>query len=393
MKKITVLGNFSGRNAGDNAILGNLMNDISIANPDVQFLVPTLSKRFINKYFNNYNIKAIGLMPWNVSIKIFGLPTYLAMRQADLVLITDNILFDRKYFNPLFNYLSTISLYSPICKKYDIPIIPYNASIGPLTTQRGVYALQRILDASPFLILRDGQSKQVLDRNNLKYSKIYLGADCAINTEVPPDSHMKEIIEKEGVFRNPNGTISFNINAYIDSWQRLAKSGREFGREHFVKLIGETLDKIIIDLNVDIVYVVTQVMDLKIVHESLKYVQHRDRIRVVSNRKYTYQELTGFIHCAGLHVGMRTHSLILAAAALTPMIDINAYPKSAGFMKSIGQNDWIIEFEDLTIDNLINIIKKAWKQRFAIQKSLKPWIEKEQEKAKNSVKLLSMYLN
>jgi polysaccharide pyruvyl transferase WcaK-like protein len=393
MKIITVLGNFSGRNAGDNAILGNLLDDISAKFQDVQFLVPTFIARFVKKHFNKYNIKALGLMPWNFAFKIFGVPTFKAMLQADLILITDNILFDRKFFNPLFNYLSTISLIAPFCKKRGIPIIPYNASLGPINTERGRLAMQKILDASSMLILRDQLSKQMLDQNNLKYPEIHIGADCAINTRVPNDLHMEKIIKEEGLFKNKNGTISFNINAYIDSWQRLAKGGRELDRNHFVKLIGNTLDKVIEDLDVDIVYVVTQVMDLNIVHESLKDVKHRDRISVVSNQKYTYQELTGIFQRAEIHVGMRTHSLILAAAAITPMVNINAYPKSAAFLETIGQNEWIIEFEDLSVDNLTQIVKRAWNNRVETKKTMESFVRKEQEKAKKSVELIGHLLH
>ena len=115
--RVTVLGNFSGRNAGDNAILGNLLRDLTRAYPDLEFLIPTLNARYVREAFSGYRIKAMGLMPWNLSIKIFGLPTVRAMLSADAVLITDNLLFDHRYFNPLFNYLCTISLLCPWCRR------------------------------------------------------------------------------------------------------------------------------------------------------------------------------------------------------------------------------------------------------------------------------------
>jgi polysaccharide pyruvyl transferase WcaK-like protein len=61
--RVTVLGNFSGRNAGDNAILGNLLEDISSQYPDVEFIVPTLNSRFVREEFGHYRIKALGMMP------------------------------------------------------------------------------------------------------------------------------------------------------------------------------------------------------------------------------------------------------------------------------------------------------------------------------------------
>ncbi len=51
MKKITVLGNNSGRNAGDAAILGCLLEDISAEYPDVEFHIPTINTKFVAESF------------------------------------------------------------------------------------------------------------------------------------------------------------------------------------------------------------------------------------------------------------------------------------------------------------------------------------------------------
>ena len=392
MKRITVLGTFSGRNAGDNAILGNLLDDITEKYSDIKFLIPTWSVDFVNKHFGHHNIEAMGLKPWNMAFKIFGYPTYKSMIDTDLVLITDNILFDRKYFNPLFNYLSTIALFAPAAKKKNIPILPYNASLGPITTDRGRAAMQKILDASPYLSVRDQQSKDMLDNNKLKYTKIIDGADCAINTKNIDERKINEIAQKEGLFKNPNGTLSFNINAYIDSWQKIMHGGEEFGREKFVELIAKTLDSIIEEMKLDIMFTVTQVMDITIVNEVLAKVKNRNKITIIANAKYTYQEITSLLSKCGLHIGMRTHSLILSSAALTPMITINAYPKSGGYVKTIGQGDWIINFEDMNYENLMKIIKDGWSKRLDTKEKMIPLVRREQNKAKDVVNLVGELL-
>jgi len=393
MKKITVLGNFSGRNAGDNAILGNLLDDITEKYSDIIFLIPTWNVDFVNAHFGHHHIKAMGLKPWNLSYKILGIPTYLSMIQTDLILITDNILFDRKYFNPLFNYLSTIALFAPLSRKRNIPILPYNASLGPITTDRGRRAMQKILDGSPFSIVRDEQSKEMLRKNKLKCNKIIDGADCAINTRVLDDIKIEEIARKEGLFRNANGTLSFNINAYIDSWQKIIKGGKEFGREKFVELIAKTLDTIIEEMKIDIMFTVTQVMDIKITNEVLQKVKKRDAITVITNAKYTYQEITSLLSRCGLHIGMRTHSLILSSAAFTPLIVINAYPKSGGYARTIGQGDWIINFEDMDDDSLMNMIKMGWERRSDTKEKMIPEVKREQKKAKSAANIVGKLLN
>ncbi len=342
MRTITVLGNFSGRNLGDNAILGNLLADISASHPDVLFKIPTFDKAFVERHFGQYNIRAMGLKPWNLALKILGLPTLLAMIHADMVLVTDNILFDKNYFNPLFNYLSTIALFAPLCRRRGIPIIPYNASLGPFNTERGKKAVQKVLDAGPCLIVRDESSVQTLQKNGLRHGTLYRGADCAINTPLPPVERIDAIARSESLFTNPAGTLSFNINPYLDAWIR-SGSEAQLQRPAFVRTIAETLDTLIEKLGVDIMFLTTQMMDYEIVRETLALIRHRERVRLVGLATYDYREITGLLSRCGLHVGMRTHSKILAAAAHTPMVTINAYPKSVGFVRTIGMGDWVVD--------------------------------------------------
>jgi polysaccharide pyruvyl transferase WcaK-like protein len=390
MKKITVLGNFSGRNAGDIAILGNLLKDISAVRTYVTFLVPTINPNFIKKNFSKYNIEPKGLLPWNGALKIFGIPTLLAMINTDLILITDNILFDRQFYNPVFNYLSTISLISTWCRKRNIPIVLYNASLGPITSEVGKKALQRVLDASSLLILRDEQSKNLLSQLGLRHPPVSLKADCAVNTIPTDDEAINVISQKEGFFRNPKGTISFNINNYIDDWD---KKNTKFKRQDFLKLIGLTIDKVIETLEVDILYVVTQIQDVNINQDSFSYVNHKKCLKMVTNEKYSYRDISGFLKKADIHVGMRTHSLILSAAVNTPMISINSYPKNAGFMRTIGQEKWMIDFNELNFSKLSDMIISAWYQKEETRASMLPIINEEKKKARESVSLLLDFLD
>jgi polysaccharide pyruvyl transferase WcaK-like protein len=162
VKRICVLGNFSGRNAGDIAILGCLVKDVSKVFPQVEFLVPTINPKFVKTSLNGYPVKAISLLPWNLSLKIFGLPTFRAVPRSDLMLITDSILFDKQLLNPLFNYLFTLSMAIPLAKKKNIPTVLYNASLGPISTELGKYCLRQIVRNSDLLILRDIQSRGLL---------------------------------------------------------------------------------------------------------------------------------------------------------------------------------------------------------------------------------------
>lgn len=389
MKTITVLGNNSGRNAGDNAILGNLLDDFALIRSDIKFKIPTLNTHFIKKSFGHHTVKPIGMMPWNLALKNLGWPLFRAMTDTDLVLVTDNILFDRKFNNPFVNNLKSIALFAPFCRKKNIPIVLYNSSIGPIDHQVGSDALQRVLDCSPLVITRDAQTKSLIEDLGLNHPEIVIHADCALNTQVPSKERMDEIIAKEGLFKNQNGTIGLNVNAYIDNWSQTGT----LNREKFCKIIGGTADALIEQLDVDILFTVSQIMDMTVTRECVSQSRNQSRIKIVGNCDYTYQELSGLLSKVDIHAGLRTHTLIFCSAVGTPSISINAYPKSAGFLKTVGLGEWNIDFESLSIENLSGIMRKCWEKRQELAEKLKPIVEVEKRKSRESVNLVLKILD
>lgn len=388
MKRITVLGNNSGRNAGDAAILGNMLRDISEIYPDVLFKVPSTHPAFITRHFGQFNVKPVPLLPWYGAIKNFGLPLAVSMLNADLVLVCDNILFDRKFYNPLFNNLASISLVAPWCRKRGIPIVLYNCSIGPIDFPYGRKALQKVLDATDLVITRDEQTGELLDRLELRHPEIVRHADCALNTEPTSGAALDRIIEEEGLFRNPKGTVGFNVNAYIDNWSMTGT----YSQEDFCRTIAESVDRVIERYDVDVIFFVTQIMDLDNTERCIGFSRHRDRIKIISNKRYTYEDIAALLQKVELHVGLRTHTLIFSAAVGTPMIDISSYPKSRGFMRTIGQEGRFISFENLNPDYIVGQVDEVWADRENIRRELEAVVVKEKQKARDSAKLLDKYL-
>jgi polysaccharide pyruvyl transferase WcaK-like protein len=387
MRRITVLGNNSGRNAGDMAILGNLLRDVSEVLPETEYIVPTTKPQFLREHFPAFNLRPVSLMPWKGSIRNLGWPMYKAMTDTDLVLICDNILFDRKFYNPLFNNLSSIALFAPFCKKKGVPIVLYNVSVGPIDYPVGKKALQKVLDATDLVVTRDAATVEIFDRLHLRRPELHVHADCALNTEPPPEMRLREIIAKERLFTNPKGAVGFNVNAYIDHWSK----GGSFSREQFCAAIAGAADRVMTDLDVDVIFFVTQVMDLQITRECAAKIARQDRVRIIANTEYRYEEIAALLGRVELHSGLRTHTLIFCAAMHTPMIGITSYPKSEGFLRTVGQEKWQVPFASLTPDYLAEMIRKAWAARAETRKELERLVPPEKEKARRTASMLKKY--
>lgn len=390
MKKICVLGNYSGRNAGDAAILGGLLEDLSALYPDAEYLIPTIKPSFIKRNFSRYNVLPVSLMPWNLSLKILGLPVFTSTLRSDLILVTDAILFDLKLLNPLHNYLFTLSYALPLARRKGVPVVLYNMSIGPVRTRRGARCLDLILRCADLIIVRDTDSEELVRGFGGYDGKLRIGADCALNVVPSGDARLEEIVRRESLFPGRRPAIGFNINSYLDVFVRGEREG--IRREEFVRIMARVIDRAIGAFDANAVLVITQPMDLTIAGELMEAVSRRDRIRLVSNRDYSHGDIAKILTRLEMFVGMRTHSLILATAVGTPVAGIVAYPKNRGYLRSIGMGDQLIEFSDFTEDNLWRLVERTWRNRAGIRERLLPAIAREKAKARRSAELLRPYL-
>ena len=390
MKKINVIGNFSGRNAGDAAILGCLLQDVALHHPNVLYYIPTINPKFVNSAYRAYNIKSVSLLPWHLSLKILGLPILRSTMKSDLVLVTDAILFDRKLYNPLFNYLWTLSLVLPKAKAKGIPVVLYNCSLGPVRSAKGKECLKRVVDSAEMVILRDQESAELLKKENITHPRIIEGADCALNARPADDNRFAEICRREQLFTSGRPVVGFNVNSYVDAFVRT--DSQNFGRDNLVELYAQTVDQTIESHNVDVIFIETQHMDMGIANQVLARIRRRDRVRVISNRTYSYNDICAVLKRLRLFVGMRTHSLILSSAMGIPPVGIVTYPKNRGYMRTIGMDGNLIEFRDLSVEKFTAKIGSALRQRDQLQAMMLPQVEGEKAKARRSAELLKEFL-
>ena len=75
------------------------------------------------------------------------------------------------------------------------------------------------------------------------------------------------------------------------------------------------------------------------------------------------------------------------------MMNISSYPKSTGFMRTIGQEDKFISFDNLDPDHILGQILEVWNDRENISQELIPLVTEEKRKARDSAKLLAKYLS
>lgn len=390
MKKITVLGSFSGRNAGDAAILASIVSEISSLFPKVQFEVPTTNPSYILEEFPQLKVKPISVMPWNLSLRLLGIPVFRSIIRTDLTLITAGILNDLRLFNPAFCFLLALFFLIPFAKMFNKSVICYCVGVGPLTTYWGKRFTKFICNNKCDLIMtREQDSYKLLQDLGVVKPPMAVYADAAFNNTPSEPSKIKKIMEEENIVKT-KGLIGLNVTAYVGDW--LKKEDR-VTKDIFKKNIVQTVDQLIQDLNIEVIFTVTQIMDVKFAKDVMNQLRHKQNVRLVTKEKYTNHEIMGLLGEFDLFIGMRLHSLILASAMETPVIGINYHPKVGSFLRFIGQSEQIIELNETNSQNLFSLAKRTFAEKEQIKKQLKPRIKHLKDRAHEAtVKLVNEFL-
>lgn len=390
IKKITLLGSNSGRNSGDAAILSSIISEISSLLPDIQFEVPTTHPDFILREYPQPMVKPVPVMPWNLSLRLLGVPVFNSIRRTDITLITDGIVFDYRLFNPIFNFVPSLVCLVYFANKINKPIISYNMGIGPVTKKWGRRFIKFIFDRLSLVTVRDKDSYTLL--KDLGVNKpVEITADSAFVNKPCSEERIKEIFQNEKMDLSKQA-VGINVTSYLGSW--LGGNSNFMGSNNFKGLVAQLADKIIETFRVHIVFFATQIMDISFTSDIIDRIKSKNCVFLISNDKYTNHEIMGVMGKMEIFIGMRLHSLILSSAMLVPVVGLVYAPKVKSYLKLIEQPNRAIELGRLDNQSLYSIIEDTMKRRKEIKSQLRPVINNLKAKAHESaVKLVNDFLS
>jgi polysaccharide pyruvyl transferase WcaK-like protein len=367
IEKITLLGSSSGRNAGDAALMSGIMDSVDQAfNGRLTYEIPTINPSFVRNNYKN-NVNAISMMPWNLAIKMLGLPTYNSIMRTDLSVVFDAILFDRALYNPLFNFLSSLYLMLPSAKRNGKKLAFFNVGCGPVTTPTGRKMLREVAELMDFITVRDQDSYDILKDIGVKNPRILLTADAALNVQASSKPEVDRIMARLGL-ENEKEIFAININQYLDTWAGLNKPS--MGKEKFLAVYAAVLSKIAKELNVPMLFVCTQHHDVTITKELMAKISSPNKLAIITNTEYNHYQIKGVLGRASLLFAMRLHAMILASSEHTPVVGLAYQPKCRYYFKCLDLLQHNIEFSDFSEEHLLKRLLSAWESRADIRRQL-----------------------
>jgi len=404
-RKITLLGSNSGRNAGDAAILATIISEISGVFPDVEFEVPTTNPKYIASRYPADLVKPISVMPWNLSLRLLGLPVFNSIRRSDLTLITDGIIFDYRLFNLAFNFVPSLVCLVRFANLVKKPIGCYDVGIGPVRSYWGKRMVRYLCNRLDFIMVREKDSYQLLQDLAVNKPPIDTYADVVFQCKPEPYNRARQILEAEGItvtsdkkidkdtddghvkkYIATKRLIGFNLTTYVDSW--LKEGDNKLSRENFMTHIAKAVDHLIDTLDVEILFFTTQIMDIGFTETTIQKVKNNNKVYLIPNSKYTHSEIMGVMKELDLFVGMRLHALIMASTVGTPVIGMVYAPKVKSFVELLGEGARGIILPDVSGERLAAFVSDTWKDKDRMKEALDKKVGELKNKVQESTRIL-----
>ena len=324
----------------------------------LRYEIPTYRPPYVANEYTNHTVP-ISMLPWHGTAGMLGVPTYRSMQRTDGTLIFDNMLFDRKLFNPIFNFMSTMALFLPRAKRAGKMLGCFNVGLGPVTTPRGKNMLRDIADMMDFLAVRDEESRALLDEIGVTNKNVLLTADAAIEVAPAPRERIDQIWKGLG-FEQGQEVLALNVNTYLNTWAE--GGGKPLTPDSFAEIYAKAINRVARELRVPLLFVCTQHHDIPITENVMRRVDAPVK-KLFTNVDHDHYEVKGLLSRVSLLFAMRLHASILASSGLTPVAALAFQKKVTSYYRLLGLSEFAIGFNHFDEVSLSKHLLTAWEAR------------------------------
>ena len=357
---ILIFGGWYGsRNLGDDAILLGIREAFQSIDPNINLTSFTSD--------SNYTSLMCGV---NTYIPHIHPPTPLniyrfvkEIKKYDLILVSGGTpLYDYAYLNKI------ITMYTPHLLK--VPLAFFGVSSKPLGSKFGKFLTKNIVNTSKSISVREPYSKYLLKSIGVK-REIKLTGDSAIAMDSISSQIGRSILQDKGL--KPSDSIIGICPRYLSLDYK--RHHHEPVTESQIKKTISELSKLMVSLvNNDykvclIPYHAIPPDDDRIMIEDMCKNIPEDQIIVIDNVSNP-KEMLSLMSNLSLNIGMRLHSVILAASQNVPSITIDYDMKIGGFMEYCGLSDYNIPINRISQNIILDKIELIETNRSSIKTQL-----------------------
>ncbi len=368
---ILVSGYYGFDNAGDEAILTALLTDVRNLQPDAQITVVSGNPPDTEM---EYGVHAVHWQDVSAIAR--------TAKNADFMILGGGGLFQDHWpprpehlLTPRHANIDNWAGFALLARLTDTPLMIYAVGVGPLTTPAGRDYTRLAFAQAAAISVRDEESLGPLTEAGVDTARIVVTADPAY------------LLEPASV----ESPMSTAIAVALRPW------GEHPTRAAWVTEAATGLDAVIDRLDVDLTFIPFQRSVAPIENDGAiaavvcEHMAHIDRTTIIRS-DHGPSEIAGLLAGSELVVGMRLHSIELAATAFTPVVALGYDPKVGHAMHDLGLDDLMIELTDLTAQRLADTISSAYERRDELKSHLRDRLQTIRNRARENTRLLAAFL-
>ena len=335
--RVLIGGYYGFDNAGDEAILAALLDDLRALAPSLSAVVASGDPDATAA------AHGVDTVRWN------DVPALLRAAQgADLILLGGGGLFhDYWPFNAEavltrdahgISYFSAFPLLGSLLGR---PVAMYALGVGPLTTGAGRESTRAAFAPAGVITVRDAASKAELESLGIAGERVHVTADPAFGLRPAPPARAAEILAAAGARADgPRLGVAlrqWDVGVDAPAWE---------------ETVARALDLVLEQTGAEVVFVPFQALSGALLDDVAVARRVRGRLRqpsraVVVDAAPGPREKAAVLASCQAVLGMRLHSLIFAVAAGVPPVALDYDPKVRAAMAAAG-----IEGDTLALETL-----------------------------------------
>ncbi|MEP7271827.1 MAG: polysaccharide pyruvyl transferase CsaB [Acidobacteriota bacterium] len=356
-QKVVIAGYYGFGNTGDEAILSAMLADLRASIPELDIVVVSGSPE---RTATAYAVKSVSHIA--VSSIIAEIET------CDLIIVGGGGLFHDywgvkaggflTHFHSGITYYAIFSLLAALLEK---PVLLYALGVGPLLSDTGRQFTRMSFELATTATVRDAESKELLASIGLDETRVTLTADPAFRLSRSGDERALIVLESQGL--SPSSQVL--IGVALREWDVGVET------ESWSIEIAKGLDSLIERFDARIVFLPLQRLDDALTNDIRISLSVRDQMRhgehaILLQDEYSPGDMAALLAQCRIVIGMRLHSIILAASAHVPVIALVYDPKVKSVMRQLRCEEFALDLRNLDAVSLFQMTERALRDRASI---------------------------
>lgn len=343
--KIVLSGYYGFDNIGDEAVLYSIVTMLKKEIPQVQITVLSNNPE---KTARLYDVDSVNRWDMKSVAKV--------IKASDLLISGGgSLLQDVTSSKTVPYYLAIVK----IAQFYKKKVVFYSQGIGPVNKGFSRWLIKKIVNKVDGIFVRDPASKALLEEIGIK-KPIGVAIDPVLGIRLPSEVKSKEKA----------------VGIYIRPWQNEEQNQRLIlaMKEGLMELVKKDYKLYLIPMHyeqdLDIARALEAALAIEMRNENIA---RENQIEVI-DQMLSIQEVLSYTASFDFVVGMRLHSLIMAAATFVPMLGLSYDPKVDAFLKE-AHVPYCLDVSEITAtafkENLLELEQKLAEQKQQLKESYK----------------------